>query len=126
MGKQLGNYQRITEPSSAPPLGRAEAVRPAIAETAHLSTPEANDPMEGYEDVFWSSDRIAGSSYLSSTASAGWKRYRYGIIDQAFGRTSAAGRCWSSLRRQKGWHATSILFSQRPGRSEITLTLATG
>jgi hypothetical protein len=72
MGKRLGNYQRITEPSSAPPLGRAEAVRPAIAETAHLSTPEApNDPMEGYKDAFWSSDRIAGSSYLSSTASAG-------------------------------------------------------
>jgi DNA invertase Pin-like site-specific DNA recombinase len=37
-GKQLGNYQRIAEAKQRATVARAEAVRGAIAETAHLST----------------------------------------------------------------------------------------
>jgi DNA invertase Pin-like site-specific DNA recombinase len=40
-GKRLGNYQRIAEAKQAATKGRAEAVRPAITSTLHLSTPAA-------------------------------------------------------------------------------------
>jgi DNA invertase Pin-like site-specific DNA recombinase len=40
-GKRLGNYQRIAEARQAAAMARAEAVRPAITSTLHLSTQAA-------------------------------------------------------------------------------------
>jgi len=44
-GKRLGNYQRIAEAKQRATTARAETVRPAITETAHLSTRTAADAL---------------------------------------------------------------------------------
>jgi hypothetical protein len=44
-GKRLGNYQRIAPAKQAATKARAEAVRPAITSTLHLSTPAAVDEL---------------------------------------------------------------------------------
>jgi DNA invertase Pin-like site-specific DNA recombinase len=44
-GKALGNYRRIAKAKQAATTARAEAVRPAITETAHLSTQAAADEL---------------------------------------------------------------------------------
>src|SRR5262249_6422656 len=46
-GKRLGNYQRIAEAKQRATAARAEAVRPAITATAHLSTRAAADCVAG-------------------------------------------------------------------------------
>lgn len=44
-GKRLGNYQRIAEAKQKATTARAEAVRPAITSTLHLSTQAAADEL---------------------------------------------------------------------------------
>jgi hypothetical protein len=44
-GKRLGNYRRIAEAKQRATTARAEAVRGAIAATAHLSTRSAADAL---------------------------------------------------------------------------------
>jgi hypothetical protein len=44
-GKQLGDYQRIAAAKRLATAARAEAVRPAIAKTAHLSARAAADEL---------------------------------------------------------------------------------
>jgi DNA invertase Pin-like site-specific DNA recombinase len=44
-GKKLGNYRRIAEAKQRATTARAEAVRPAVTATAHLSTRAAADAL---------------------------------------------------------------------------------
>ena len=44
-GKKLGNYRRIAEAKQRATAARAEAVRPAVTETMHLSTQAAADEL---------------------------------------------------------------------------------
>jgi DNA invertase Pin-like site-specific DNA recombinase len=44
-GKRLGNYRRIAEAKQRATAARAEAVRPVITETKHLSTQAAADEL---------------------------------------------------------------------------------
>jgi hypothetical protein len=47
MARKLGNYQRIAEAKQRGTAARAEAVRPAITATVHLSTQAADDELNG-------------------------------------------------------------------------------